>query len=547
MQLSNRGTGLLKQSLNSDLITMYRKTHIKDTIMPIISRLAAACAIISVIFLSSCSETDEAFLPEKPVRKTTIQFRQINPVTRALDPDEEIITDLNVFVFNGHGLLEAKAYLTGASATGQDGYSWTIDLVSNARYSIYACANFGYRIDAGSINDLEMLEYYLAYPDDYSIGMPMSGKIENILLESDRVIVPMERLMAKISLSVDRSGLDEDVEFNIRSVKVEGCPRSVTPFSRNHISDPFDFFPSGFIRKDYETDILNTVSADGRSGEICLYMLENMQGDLLAGNDDEALKVLPEDDNRQALCSYIEIRSEYLSASHYSIPGEHLIYRFYPGENPGNFDIVRNCEYRICIRPKGSGLDGLDWRIDKSGIGNNPRELELSYSALTFSYIGEKTVIKPYITPGNMEEAKLYWDSDDKSVATVDGDGTVTARGEGKCTVFCHLADGSGVSAECTVTVRTSPYYMKIFPGNFIRCKKGDTVSISCAFYPEDSPFEIGIEELEYDKSRGIYDYSISEDGRSVTLYTKNRGSGLLYMETGYPVNQTELIVLVVD
>ena len=88
---------------------------------------------------------------------------------------------------------------------------------------------------------------------------------------------------------------------------------------------------------------------------------------------------------------------------------------------------------------------------------------------------------------------------------------------------------------------------MKIFPGNFIRCKKGDTVEIACSYFPPTAAFDIGIEELEYDKNRGIYDYAIGKDGSSVTLYTKERGSGLLYMEAGYPINYSELIVLVID
>ena len=86
-----------------------------------------------------------------------------------------------------------------------------------------------------------------------------------------------------------------------------------------------------------------------------------------------------------------------------------------------------------------------------------------------------------------------------------------------------------------------------IFPGNFIRCRQGDIISFQVDYFPDDAAFDIGIEELEYDKNRGIYDYEISEDGKSVTLYTKSRGSGLLYMEAGYPINDAEMIVLVID
>ena len=45
----------------------------------------------------------------------------------------------------------------------------------------------------------------------------------------------------------------------------------------------------------------------------------------------------------------------------------------------------------------------------------------------------------------------------------------------------------------------------------------------------------------------GERDYLISEDGKSVTIYTKAKGSGLLYMEAGYPINDAEMVVLVID
>ena len=41
-------------------------------------------------------------------------------------------------------------------------------------------------------------------------------------------------------------------------------------------------------------------------------------GSMLPGNEDESLKVLPENSGSRAFCSYIEIRSEYLSDSQYS-------------------------------------------------------------------------------------------------------------------------------------------------------------------------------------------------------------------------------------
>lgn len=505
-------------------------------------------AVITCLYLPSCSEMSPENLSETDRETAVIRFCSAEPKTKAMDPDETEISDINVFVFNSYGILEGAAYLNVQSGqNAPQGFSWNIDLVKNGTYSIYACANFGYEVDVASMDGLENLRYYMAYPDDYSIGMPMSGYLENVRITGDEITVPLERLMAKISLKVDRRRLDENVEFKIRSIQVEGCPRSVYPFSRNHIRDPFDFFPSGFLRKDYETDALNLTNIDGLSGEVCLYMLENMQGDLLPGNDDESLKVLPDSEPAKNFCSYIEIKAEYLSPSYQSKPGEYLIYRFYPGENPSNFDVCRNVEYRICIVPSGSGLEGTEWRIDKSGIEVAGQSLELSYTDLSLTYIGETVRIQAFMSPGNITQEMLRWESDDTSVATVSDKGEVTARGEGSCTVRCHSGTGNECSAECLINVEFHPYYMKIFPGNFIRCRQGDIISFQVDYFPDDAAFDIGIEELEYDKNRGIYDYEISEDGKSVTLYTKSRGSGLLYMEAGYPINDAEMIVLVID
>ena len=500
-----------------------------------------------ILSLFSCSETDHVTFPNS--RETTVSFKfGISPHTRAMDPDEMKISDISIFIFNEYGILESRTYISGLSEREISGeVRWEADLVRNGKYSVYACANFGYELNAGSIDELKSLRYHLAYPDDYSLGMPMSGCMENVTVSDEEISVPLERLMAKISVKVDRSRLDEDVEFLIHSIQVEGCPRSVYPFSRNHIRDPFDFFPSGFLREDYETDILNTGNTDGTSGEVILYMLENMQGDLLPGNTDETGKVLPENNPARDFCSYIEVKADYVSSSGYSKPGEYLIYRFYPGENPSNFDICRNSSYSICITPVGSGLNGTEWRIDKSGLDISGQILELSYSDLDLTYIGEQVRIQAFLTPDYASPSGLTWESDDISVATVSDDGMVTACGEGTCTVRCSIADGSGTSSECRVRVEFMPYYLKVYPGQFIRCRKGDVLRFECDYFPEETVFDIGTEELEYDRKRGIYDYLISEDGKSVTIYTKAKGSGLLYMEAGYPINDAEMVVLVID
>ena len=55
--------------------------------------------------------------------------------------------------------------------------------------------------------------------------------------------------------------------------------------------------------------------------------------------------------------------------------------------------------------------------------------------------------------PEDASNKAVKWTTSDASVATVSTDGLVTAKAEGTCTITCSAKDGSGVKAECQVTV----------------------------------------------------------------------------------------------
>ena len=84
-------------------------------------------------------------------------------------------------------------------------------------------------------------------------------------------------------------------------------------------------------------------------------------------------------------------------------------------------------------------------------------------------------------------------------------------------------------------------------PSGYMQGNIGDTVSVRCNFHPSDAGFDIGLEELEYDKERGIYDYIVDEDGRGVTLILRSQGRGILYMSAGTPINETGMLVIEVN
>ena len=66
----------------------------------------------------------------------------------------------------------------------------------------------------------------------------------------------------------------------------------------------------------------------------------------------------------------------------------------------------------------------------------------------------ETTTLVAVVSPADAANTNVTWESDNPWVATVDETGRVTAAASsGTCTITCRAADGSGVYAECLVTV----------------------------------------------------------------------------------------------
>ena len=57
------------------------------------------------------------------------------------------------------------------------------------------------------------------------------------------------------------------------------------------------------------------------------------------------------------------------------------------------------------------------------------------------------------VMPADADNPAVTWTSSNEAVAEVNSTGRVTANAEGTCTITCAATDGSGVKAECQVTV----------------------------------------------------------------------------------------------
>lgn len=289
--------------------------------------------------------------------------------TRAGVPDEGLITDYNLFIFNSLGILEESCYVSARQLKKDHGLVvHNSRLLLDAPYTVLLAANLGFELKISSLEQARSYRYYLAYPDEYSRGIPMAYSGEGVRIGEDgQLELPLERLMARIDLQLDRSALDQDVRIKVTQVRVAGCPSSVLLFSPSKAQTAAQVFPLGFMREGSAVSALNEEITLGHSKTLSLYLLENLQGDLLDNVQADSDKVLTDGLYNQ-VCSYIEIQADYHSSAWHTQAGGKLVYRFYLGENLNNFDVVRNGLYRITVRLKGDGLLEESWRIDKSAL-----------------------------------------------------------------------------------------------------------------------------------------------------------------------------------
>ena len=406
---------------------MERKGRLRNNILKLASYAALICG---------CSKAPEQAM-------VRINFHEADVPVRSMSPDEEKITDISLIIFDESGQAEDCIWLTRGSRT------CTTDLVIDKKYTFCACANFGYQIYASHIEELQDIRYHLAYPDEYREGIPMAAVKEVLITEECIVDIDLQRLMAKISLRMDRSRLDRDVEMNVRSARIGNCPRYAKPFTASKIEDNDDTFPTGYLLNDIQTAELNYNIGEGLSSEVSLYMFENMQGAADGNITHDSEKVFEQKDKRSEVCSYIEMEIEYLSSEKAS--GEKgLIYRFYLGEDRNSFDVERNTHYHITVTPENNGLNDDGWRVDKSGLKDlGPAYLRAYPSDYIRGDIGDQVHIWCEFSPASAPfDVGISYMEDDKAEGIydyrIDTDGhgaTLTLTGPGRGLIYMEAGE----------------------------------------------------------------------------------------------------------
>ena len=507
------------------------------------TRLLSRILIISIltILIQGCNQDIDSDYINNDKEYIKIEFNLPDFITKSNSSQESAIHDINLMIFHDTE-LEHKEWFIYDSSTSE---TRELELIKGHEYSFFAYVNFGFEINVNNWNELHNLK--LDISEIPRTGLLMSGACENKIINGkETIVLSLTHMEAKISLTIDRSQLSNEVRMTVKKVSIGNSMKYLSTTGINKAENKYDCIQKVSYLNDSDCMPLNIIKHGGVSDKVTLYIPENMQGDFPIDIEEDDEKVFQDGDPAAERCTFIEIEFLYTSNENFSTE-KNLIYRFYLGEGRQNLDVERNCHYSITVVPKGTGLSGTGWRVDKTGIGTYIQQILLSEQQCKLSYKGQQNLLEAEIIPADATYKDVIWKSSNTKIATVGYDGTVTAMGEGECDIICTANDKSGVQAICKVQVKFASPSFNIYPGNYVSGKVGDSIHIWCEFYPPYAPFDIGYEELNFDKERGIYDYTIDKDGHGVTLKLKKAGTGLLYMTVGDPINDSGLVIVEVQ
>ncbi len=283
----------------------------------------------------------------------------------------------------------------------------------------------------------------------------------------NRVTIPLQSVMAKVSVIFDHTNLYPDVSIEITKIQLKNIPYKTSLFSPNRPESAEELIVEG----DYITTNTNPAHYETATP---LFIPENLQGNTL--ND---------------MCSFLEITALYNSSTK---TGE-VKYRSYFGEGDG-YNIVRGVHYKSRVTFSGTGIGENSWRTETSGLTEvEPpfiyiEELYLYPDYLYFTNIGEQSSITIYYIPDNASFQQVVWVSDNPSVATVEYDGVVTATGAGE-TVLMAFADDASEVISNQVTVIVNPYIyvssVEVILDTYIINGKGVNGMATAVVFPDNA------------------------------------------------------------
>ncbi|MFA9379248.1 MAG: Ig domain-containing protein, partial [Lachnotalea sp.] len=120
-------------------------------------------------------------------------------------------------------------------------------------------------------------------------------------------------------------------------------------------------------------------------------------------------------------------------------------------------------------------------KVEVTGMALNQTSADLK--------VGDTVALIAAITPSNVTDSSVIWNSSNTDIASVDQNGTVTAKGLGSAAIMVTSNSNASVSATCTVNVTANIVTATGLTLNQTNAdlKVGDTVALSAAITPSNA------------------------------------------------------------
>ena len=251
------------------------------------------------------------------------------------------------------------------------------------------------------------------------------------------VTVPLEGVQTDVSIRTEKNGKSREYRLSILKASVNASLRvlastttNVAPNASNTRPIQPSFDPNV---SDYSFDWIGAAGS-GSSGMMNLYLEPE--------NEKATVKVLP-----------VENVNPNKLGKDGCVPSA--------SNNPKRFpvycaDLAHDTKVTVLVTAE-DGVTTKEYHITfLRRIFVN--EVDLSETALTMEE-GESKTVTAFFSPANATDHSLRWTSEDPSVATVDEQGTIFAKGPGITTIKATSPDGP--DAACSVTVSANHKLMK--------------------------------------------------------------------------------------
>ncbi len=321
----------------------------------IIKAVRTLCILSSAACVAACSPYAEQAGGGNAEVTVRIVPDDYAPTRSSFSWEEYEIRDIQVVVTTEDGALHDVLY----SDTPSDlHFTGTVGHL----YRLWCAANLGGKVEVRSPEDFTDAVRQVSAAGIEASGIPMYSEGRNeirITGASDRAVIHLKRMMARVDLAVDKCRLASPGGFSVSSVRIYDPVKNFTPFassiSRPHAGEAGQVFDSASA-----SDLIRLNSG----GTVRLYAFENLQGTLLPGNKDPWRKVPSNIGGAGPYCTFLEVVCDYDTGAG---KGEGITYRMYLGDDATtNFDVRRNTVYRLTLEPTEEEIRGGrgSWKLE---------------------------------------------------------------------------------------------------------------------------------------------------------------------------------------